>query len=195
MRERKSLVGILVVVVALCLTGGCGKKQNVKGGPTPGAPPGEAAGIGELPLDTAELGEGEGVSASSGQNLLGPIRQDPNVGKTRITELSTIYFDFDKDEIRPDQQPVLESNAQYLLDNGGFSVEIQGHCDEQGSPEYNLALGERRALAVRAYLIRSGVDAGRLYTISYGEEAPAVEANTPEAYAMNRRAEFWMIQK
>ncbi len=200
MRGRmRSLVGILMVAALLSITGGCGKKQNVKGGsaaggPTPGSPPSEAESIGELSLDTQEL-EGGGLYGGSEGTLFEPIRQDGDAGKTRIAELLTIYFDFDSDDILTDQQTVLDSNAQYLFENADFAVEIQGHCDERGTPEYNLALGERRALAVRAYLIQSGVDASRLYTISYGAEVPAVNARTLEAFAMNRRAEFWMIQK
>jgi len=105
--------------------------------------------------------------------------------------LETIYFDYDKSDLRQDSRNVLSKNADLLLKaKNGMKIRIEGHCDERGSAEYNLALGERRAKSVQQYLLTLGVQADRLSTISYGKEKPAVQGSTEEAWAKNRRAEF-----
>jgi len=104
--------------------------------------------------------------------------------------LQTVYFDFDRSDIRPDMQPVLDQNAQYLQDNPDVQVQVEGHCDERGTVEYNFALGDRRAKSVRSYLMSRGVDGSRLVTISKGEEEPMAMGSGEDAYAQNRRAEF-----
>jgi peptidoglycan-associated lipoprotein len=101
-----------------------------------------------------------------------------------------IYFDFDQAVIRPDAQEVLRRNAEFLRENPGVSVVIEGHCDERGTSEYNLALGERRALASKAFLMNLGISSSRLSTISYGEERPVDPGSNEEAWARNRRAHF-----
>jgi len=124
-----------------------------------------------------------------------PAGRAPAGPKIQIPELQTVYFDYDASAIRPDQEIVLRDNAQYLLAAPAVRVEIQGHCDERGTEEYNLALGERRALAIRAYLTAAGVEPERVFTISYGEAVPAAEGSTEAAYSQNRRAEFWIISE
>jgi peptidoglycan-associated lipoprotein len=101
-----------------------------------------------------------------------------------------IYFDFDQSVIRPDAQEVLRKKAEFLRENPGVSVAIEGHCDERGTAEYNLALGERRALAAKAFLMNLGISSSRLSTISYGEERPADPGSNEEAWERNRRAHF-----
>lgn len=108
----------------------------------------------------------------------------------RRSRLEPIYFDFDRSEIKPEFRSVLEANADWLGRNTRARIQIEGHCDERGSVQYNLALGERRADSTRRYLESLGVDAGRISTISYGEERPVDPAHTEEAWAKNRRAEF-----
>jgi outer membrane protein OmpA-like peptidoglycan-associated protein len=101
-----------------------------------------------------------------------------------------IIFDFDRDVLRPDALPVLQQVLAALRADPALQFQIEGHASAEGTSEYNFALGERRAGAVRGYLIAQGIDAGRLSTISYGEERPRFE-NTSEANrAMNRRAAF-----
>lgn len=99
-----------------------------------------------------------------------------------------VYFDFDKSEIKPEAVPVLRAHAEYLMNHPDARVLIEGHCDERGSREYNIALGERRANAVKSFLEAEGVDGVQLSTISYGEERPAVEGHNEAAWAKNRRA-------
>jgi peptidoglycan-associated lipoprotein len=106
-------------------------------------------------------------------------------------ELKSVYFDFDRYEIRPDARSVLSGNAQTIKSNQDWGViTIEGHCDERGSEEYNLALGERRANAVRRYLVDLGVPSSRLRTVSFGEARPAVPGHDESAWRYNRRADF-----
>ena len=106
--------------------------------------------------------------------------------------LETVYFDYDKSDLRQDTRNVLSKNADVLLKSKGMKIRIEGHCDERGSAEYNLALGERRAKSVQQYLLTLGVQADRLSAISYGKEKPAVQGSGEEAWAKNRRAEFYI---
>jgi peptidoglycan-associated lipoprotein len=102
----------------------------------------------------------------------------------------TIYFDFDKSDLRADAREGLQSNATYLKGNSSAQVTIEGSTDERGSNEYNLALGKRRADAAYKYLVDLGVESSRMTTVSYGEEKPAVEGHNELAWAKNRRDDF-----
>ncbi|HOV32689.1 MAG TPA: peptidoglycan-associated lipoprotein Pal [Candidatus Hydrogenedens sp.] len=104
--------------------------------------------------------------------------------------LETVYFDFDSAALRPDAIAILQKNVEKIKQVPGVIIQLAGHCDERGTQEYNLALGERRALAVRDYLIKLGIPGERLVTISYGEEFPADPGHDEAAWAKNRRVEF-----
>ena len=99
-----------------------------------------------------------------------------------------VFFDFDKSDLRPDAIDQLNRQADFLKANGGITVVVEGHCDERGTREYNLALGDRRASSAKQYLESMGVDGGRVETISYGKERPAVLGSNEDAWAQNRRA-------
>jgi peptidoglycan-associated lipoprotein len=101
-----------------------------------------------------------------------------------------IYFDFDQSNIRPDAREILKANADILLKKGAAKIAIEGYCDERGTAEYNMALGERRAQEAKKYLINLGVKASQIKTISYGEERPLDAGHNEEAWANNRRAHF-----
>lgn len=109
--------------------------------------------------------------------------------------LSAIYFDFDSSTVRDDMKPPLDKNTEWLRKRQDAKVQIQGHADERGTNEYNIALGERRAQGIKKYLADSGINEARISTISYGEEKPADPGHTEEAWAKNRRAEFVIIKK
>jgi peptidoglycan-associated lipoprotein len=104
--------------------------------------------------------------------------------------LKPIHFDFDAAELRPDALQTLNDDAARIRENAPFGVRVEGHCDERGTSEYNLALGDRRARAARDYLVSLGIPAGRLRTISYGKERPVDPGHNEEAWSKNRRAEF-----
>lgn len=106
----------------------------------------------------------------------------------QLQQVSTIYFDFDKYNIKQDFAAALDAHAVFLRAHPGFSIVVEGHADERGTPEYNIALGERRASAVKAYLQGRGVAASQITIVSYGKEKPAVLGHTESAYSKNRRA-------
>lgn len=107
-----------------------------------------------------------------------------------IADLEMIHFPFDSDQITPEWQTVLDNHSAWLSGNGGVMVQIEGHTDERGTEEYNVSLGQRRADAVRQYLIEKGVDPNRLSTLSYGKLRPMSWDASEEAHSLNRRAMF-----
>lgn len=127
---------------------------------------------------TQGLDDEAGVSAMALDDPDGPL-------SVRI-----IYFDYDSSNIREEFRDVVAAHASYLASNPATSVTLEGHADERGSREYNLALGERRALAVRRQLVLLGASAGQVRTVSYGEERPVVDGHDESSYAQNRRVEL-----
>jgi peptidoglycan-associated lipoprotein len=117
-----------------------------------------------------------------------PDSSDQMGGK--LAGFQTVYFDYDSAEIKEDSRSGLRSNADKLNAGNLGVVTIEGHCDERGSTEYNLALGERRANAVKRYLVDLGVPGNNLRTVSFGEERPAVQGHDESAWRYNRRADF-----
>lgn len=107
-----------------------------------------------------------------------------------IDGLKTVFFPYDSSTLTNDARKRLQGNADWLKQNGSYNLQIEGHCDEKGSIEYNLALGERRAKSVRSYMVSLGVDANRLSIISYGEEKPIAQGDSEAVMAKNRRANF-----
>jgi len=116
----------------------------------------------------------------------------PSISQQAFQEFQNqdIYFDFDKYDLRTDARTSLDRKASFLNQNSSVRVQVEGHCDERGTNEYNMALGERRANAAKQYLTTAGISAGRLSTISYGEERPLDPSHTEAAWARNRRAHF-----
>jgi peptidoglycan-associated lipoprotein len=109
--------------------------------------------------------------------------------------LRTVNFEFDKSALTSKAREVLKKNAEWLKDNSRVLIQVEGHCDSRGTIEYNIALGERRAIAVKNYLANLGVKASRINTISYGKERPLVYADNETAWAKNRRANFIVVSK
>ena len=105
-------------------------------------------------------------------------------------QLKTVYFDYDRAYIRTDAAASLQGNAAYLKQSSGASVVIEGHCDNRGTNEYNLALGQRRADSSRDYMANLGIDRNRMRTTSYGEEKPVCYQNEESCWQRNRRADF-----
>ncbi len=118
-------------------------------------------------------------------------------GKAPVTPASSplkdIFFDFDRADLRPDARDTLRANADWLKSNQSARIEIEGHCDERGTNEYNLALGAKRAQSAKDYLVSLGISGERLSTISYGEEIPVCTAHAESCWRQNRRARFVIV--
>jgi len=124
-----------------------------------------------------------------------PVQEQAAAKASEAVSLATVYFDFDKSDLRQDARDALSQNAEALLKQiSGVNIRIEGHADERGSDEYNMALGDRRAKSAAKYLTNLGVKADRISTVSYGEEKPAVQGNDESAWSKNRRAEFLIVQ-
>jgi len=168
--NAKSMLKVMTVMMSLVLVLGMAGCKHKK----------------EAPLNT---------ETNKVENTTGSGQPDVDLSKLLFEKgskygLQTVLFDFDSSSLRPDAMSTLKDNAEKIKAVPGVIVQVAGHCDERGTQEYNLALGERRALAVRNYLIQLGVSGDRLVTISYGKEFPAVQGNNEAAWAQNRRAEF-----
>lgn len=191
MKQKIAIGFILLLVIGLMMLPGCSKKQVQ---PDPSA-------IGTIdPFDLAREGA---LSAEEEAAKRRAIEEQRLMDEQRLTDeqkrqamlkdqfvTEDIYFGFDQAVITPEAQEILRKKAAFLRENSGISLVIEGHCDERGTAEYNLALGERRALAAKAFLMNMGISGSRLMTISYGEERPKDPRQTEEAWAKNRRAHF-----
>jgi peptidoglycan-associated lipoprotein len=195
----RATMAFIAVPLALLLFTGCSKKavKPADGGPEisqsigvtkPSRGGSSSGGSMSTPSDQSDQ-----LLALRGEDI--PISEAPSLEFRDLTDeermiLKKILFDFDRSSIRPEFQPILEGVAGWLNDRPEKQLLIEGHCDKRGTDEYNLALGERRALSVRRYLVGLGIAPDRLHTISYGEEQPDVMGSDEAAWAKNRRAEF-----
>ncbi len=127
------------------------------------------------------------ADANGGLPEVEPLRQDP---RGMINDLAMVHFAFDSSDLDSSAQKTLDGNAQWLQSHAGVQILIEGHCDERGTVEYNYNLGQRRANAVKSYLVQHGIGDASLHTISYGEERPLDMAKSEDAFAKNRRAQF-----
>jgi peptidoglycan-associated lipoprotein len=196
MKRRLALAGIIGLIVCFSVVSmtGCAKKTVVKEeaatAEQKAAAEGKAAADkkeGAL-KDQAEKGVSEAADmAAREQAASGAATGDKVIGD--------INFDFDKYSLRPEARDILKGHAAWLAKNKDYKMVIEGHCDERGTTEYNLALGERRAAEAMKYLVGLGVDAERMKTISYGEEMPLDPGHTEEAWAKNRRDHFVVTPK
>lgn len=175
MKTMQTLKLVLVVLFLCSSLIGCAKS----------APEADMGDVGKT--DMSQTSDVKAVDEGSMQGEEVPTHE-------QVAGLERIYFDFDQFTLSAEARSVLSDNAKYLQANSGTSVVIEGHCDERGSDEYNLALGESRARAARNYLVSLGINAGRLSVISYGEEKPLVQGEGESVWAKNRRAEFKAVK-
>ncbi len=177
----KTLRLLLVTGVATVALAGCGGSDTL---PT-GIGSGDVFGGGG-----ADGGAGSGASTTGngGGGRIGEFAQG-DLPQDLLGNL-VVYFEFDRSEIRGEFNDMLASHGRYLASNPNARVRLEGHADERGSREYNVGLGERRALAVRQILLLQGATASQLNTVSYGEERPAVFGSDDESYGLNRRVEI-----
>lgn len=190
-----------VAVMALFLTG-CPKRPDVvETVPRPSAQQGEvgrpapkvSAPEEKSPTEVAVQPPDTRPTAETGAVPEAKIAE-AEVGQ-ETAELKDIYFDFDQSAIRDDFKKLMDENVEWFRKRSAAKVTIEGHCDERGSSEYNLALGERRARATRDYLVAAGIAANRISTISFGKERPFVSGHDESTWKWNRRAHFAPVAK
>jgi peptidoglycan-associated lipoprotein len=171
--------------IALMLAAGCAKRPATLPAAAAPAPTGSASGsiaktaTSPTPAAPAPRSDAEHTTA----------RPSPSEFRA-VSALDDIHFDFDRYDIRPEDARILDKNAAWLKDHTNERLMIEGHCDERGTNEYNLALGDRRAKATQSYLIAQGVTSSRISLISYGEERPLCTEHNEACWAKNRRAHF-----
>jgi peptidoglycan-associated lipoprotein len=192
-RIRRGLITIMFLTFMIGLVAGCARKSKPISAKFPGEAETAAMEAPPAVSEPSEGGLGEGISTGFDVADL-PIPQTSDIRDTVFTEpgdqLKTIYFAYDSAVLTPEGKASLERAAQWLKQNPKANIRIEGNCDERGTTEYNLALGERRALAARRYLVSLGINPERIFTISYGEEKPAVNGHDEAAWKFNRRDDF-----
>ena len=189
--NRRTL--FLSLVLGTAALGACRKAPQTT--PTPASPVGDAmqpAGPTSAEALAAEAARRRADSlAAAARNASAMTADAERVAATLKTMLQQpVYFDYDKDQIRDDARIILDAKAAILAANPSITYVIVGHTDEQGTAEYNLALGQRRAAQVKRYLVSKGVDEGRCSTQSLGDSQPAARGTDEASYQLNRRAEF-----
>lgn len=157
---------------------------------TPADKPAEPSGTPESRIQEADVIPEKDRLAKIEEQKAEPVPRS----EIQAFETELIYFDFDKADLSPDARLILEKKAKWLQRYSQLSLLIEGHCDERGNTGYNLALGERRAVAAEKYLILLGISQDRISTLSYGEEKPTVPGTGEEVWVKNRRAEFKLIK-
>jgi peptidoglycan-associated lipoprotein len=180
---RKNLwlgVVLLLIVPGLLFTASCAQKAVT-------AEPADKMAEDEAAKKAAE----EAKKAEMAKIKEDQLRAEGLAGDARDQfEKELIHFDFDRSNLKPEAQEILRRKAEYLRKYPNVNVIIEGHCDERGTTEYNLALGDRRANSAKAFLVNLGIDDSRMTTISYGEERPLDPAQNETAWALNRRDQF-----
>ncbi|WP_224983518.1 peptidoglycan-associated lipoprotein Pal [Geomonas agri] len=195
---RKNIAGCLVVLcMGALVAGGCAKKDMVK--------PEEAAPSVTAPAPEAAKPSKETTTPKAPVTEQTPVRE-PVVAQEPVREtpkattgdlqgqLQKIYFNFDSSDLSEDSRNILTRNAEYLSKQPSIKIRIEGNCDERGSDDYNMALGERRAKAAKDYLVNLGISSERISIISYGEEKPVDAGHDEAAWAKNRRDEFVVVK-
>jgi len=182
-------VAAMLAIVAM--TGAaCAKKKPPLAKPTTPPPAGTSANRPAEP--PTPVNEPQPVPAEPGADVLASADLD---AINKNSPFQPLFFGYDQSEVSAEGQQVLNANAEIMKKHATWVITIEGHADERGTAEYNLALGERRALAARNYLVSLGTPADRLRTVSYGKEFPFDPARTEEAFAKNRRAHFVVTSK
>ncbi len=195
--KRLSLLALAIVAGAVTAAA-CGGPKPPPAAPTPQANPDSEAQAQRARQDSIDAANRAAAEAEA-QRVRRQREADSLAALSRNTEevrgmiAAMIHFDFDKSVLRGDDIGTLDQKVAVLQANPDLRIRISGHCDERGSDEYNLALGNRRATAAKQYLVSHGIDGGRIETSSYGEERPLAQGHDEGAWAQNRRDEFEII--
>jgi peptidoglycan-associated lipoprotein len=177
---------VLALSIAALVAAGCAKKQTVKSEGTQGAPSSTPGSVGEAPMKEAPAP----VAPTPAEKLASAAEAGVAVTEEKPSRFDDVRFDLDNSEVREDGRRTSQAVADYMKKNPKATLLIEGHCDERGTAEYNLALGERRATAVMTYLVSLGVPKAALSTVSFGKEKPLDPGHNEGAWAKNRRAHF-----
>ncbi len=175
--RRPARVGMVILAAALLMVAGCASKKNGSAGENANGP---GAGLGE-----------NGVNGSGGNSL---NQYKKGTRGQNQGPLGDIHFDYNDSTIRQQDGGILQNNAAWLNQNPNARVQIEGHCDDRGSEEYNIALGAQRAQAAKDYMQTLGISSDRMSTISYGKELPLCNDETDDCWAQNRRDHFVVQQ-
>jgi peptidoglycan-associated lipoprotein len=189
MLTRAAQVTMMSLLLAGLMITGCAKRPATTAASAAAPAPAPSA---AAPAPTASPSAPAASAAPAAAAAAAPAQAPRPVPKEfmAVAALKEVYFDFDKYDIRAEDAKTLDANAAWLKSNADNLVLIEGHCDERGTNEYNLALGERRAKATMNYLVSQGIQANRITIISYGEERPVCNEKTEACWAKNRRANF-----
>jgi len=187
------LVALLAVFISACATtqdeipadGDGAAVDQSQGGSSTSTVDGGSDGADASGLDGADGGDGTAIVDSSPMTVMEQLEQTEGALSNR-----TIYFEFDSAKLTSESIAILETHGNFVAGNGEVSVRLEGHADERGSREYNIALGDRRAQSVRRVLLFQGASSDQVETVSYGEEKPAVSGHDEEAWGKNRRVEL-----
>ncbi len=182
---------VLAMGLSLAFLAGCGTTDTQPDDPADPEMTGDTTTEERADGEAYGTGDGTGVAEEDMTEEERAAREERDREEMEaLREQNTVYFDFDSSDIRRESREVLEAHAKYLSENSGVSVVLEGHTDERGSKEYNMALGERRAESVERFLNVNDVSSDAIETVSYGEERPAVDESNEEAWAQNRRVEI-----
>ena len=186
--SRRSITVVLAACFLLTMVG-CARTSKKEAGP-----PGysihveKSAGGITAPPEGTGIGGPAALPDRTSAAINTPISQMPDAREYGVVD--RIHFDYDKSDIKPEWIDGLNNNARWMKDHAEFIMLIEGHCDERGTNEYNMALGERRAMTARNYIIEKGVEPGRIQIKSWGEEKPIAFGHDEASWSQNRRAEF-----
>lgn len=195
MSQMPSIVRVLAIAVAVSVVAaGCSRRSSAR--PTPARINTDSLLAEQARLDSiarAEAARNAAAAAAAAAEAAGPTTTAPLNSSERAVIANVIYFDLDESALADESRSALEAKAPVMLRHPDLRIRITGHADERGSDEYNLALGLRRAAEAKRYLAALGIPEDRVEIVTLGEERPAVEGSTEEAWALNRRAEFEII--
>ena len=191
MTRTRRIAGLTMAVLSVVAADACHKAPPPAPTPAPTPAPGPNADSAQRARDEAARRAAEDAARRrAADSAAAAARNAAAAGSARAALTAAVHFDYDQSDLRPEDRAILDAKIPILQANADVKIRVAGHTDERGSDEYNLALGQRRAAAVKRYLVDHGIADARIETISYGEERPVAQGSDETAYAQNRRAEF-----
>jgi peptidoglycan-associated lipoprotein len=184
---------VLAMILLMVASAGCGKKPVPPPGPVTDTSAADREDEARRAAQERARLEAEEAARRARLEAEERARREAEMAAVRRTLEEMVFFDYDEAEIKPEARALLDAKARILRDNPAIRIRIAGHCDERGSNEYNLALGNRRAYSIQSYLVGFGIDAGRFESVSFGEERPLATGSNEASWSRNRRGEFQIL--